>query len=78
MNTNSNDIDENKTSYEIKKKNKTIVVKKELNYKRIKNIVKKSKNSQKYDNLKIIKIIISKFHYKIVCRTRDIFDFLFL
>jgi hypothetical protein len=54
-----------------------MAVKKELNYERIKKIVKKSKNTKqdfKEINLKIIRLILLHFHHKIKRTARDIFD----
>jgi len=74
-----NKNNETKKDNETKQQNNNVVVKKELNYDRIKKILKKSKNSKKdlkEGNLKIIKIIISQFRHKIKRTSQTIFDLL--
>jgi len=70
VDVNKNDVDVN-TNHENKKNN---IVKKELNYDRIKKIVKNPKKDLNQSNLKIIKLILSHFHHKIKRTARDIFD----
>jgi hypothetical protein len=53
------------------------IVKKNLNYNRIKKIVKKTKSLKKNledSNLKLVKLILSHFHYKIKRTAREMFD----
>ena len=60
------------------KKNGNIIVKKKLNYDRIKEIVKKSKKSNhrlEEGNLKIIKLLLSHFHHKLKRTAQIMFDF---
>ena len=60
------------------KKNGNIIVKKKLNYHRIKEIVKKSKKSNhrlEEGNLKIIKLLLSQFHHKLKRTAQTILDF---
>jgi hypothetical protein len=57
--------------------NNDIFIKKELNYDRIKKIVKKSKKSKqnlKENNFKIIKFILSDFNHKIKRTIQFIFN----
>ena len=74
-----NETKQQKNETKPKQQNNNVVVKKELNYDRIKKILKNSKNSKKdlkEGNLKIIKIIISQFHHKIKRTSQTIFDLL--
>ena len=71
------DIHQNKKNSENKKNDNTIV-KKELNYDRIKEIVKKSKKSShrlEEGNVKLIKLIFSQFHYTLKRTAQIMFDF---
>ena len=54
-----------------------VIVKKKLNYNRIKKIVKKTKNLKnefEESNLKIIKLIFLHYHYKMKRTLKYIFD----
>lgn len=60
------------------KKNGNIIVRKKLNYDRIKEIVKKSKKSShrlEEGNLKLIKLIFSQFHHTLKRTAQIMFDF---